>query len=158
MKRRTKLKILLSQNNHHTAFHLLIHRSKFDGNNYDLQEQAVRTALKAKNKLSFIDGKITKPKVNEWEISAEATAWDIVNSMITSWIINVIDPKLHISVAHSKSICEIKENIKKKYSMPNIPRIHKLKSESASCTQGNLEVVEFLSKLMSPWNELANYV
>ena len=31
----------------------------FDGQNYDLWERAVRTTLKAKNKLGFIDRKIT---------------------------------------------------------------------------------------------------
>ena len=33
---------------------------KFNGKDYDLWEQAVRIVLKAKNKLSFIDGKLTK--------------------------------------------------------------------------------------------------
>ena len=50
------------------------------------------------------------------------------------------------------------ENIRKRYSIPNIPRIHKLKAEIASCKQGNMDVVDFLSKLMSLWNELSNYV
>lgn len=45
----------------------LITAIKFDGKNYDLWEQAVRTAFKAKNKLGFIDGKITKPTVTEGE-------------------------------------------------------------------------------------------
>ena len=34
----------------------------FDGKNYDLWAKAVRTALKSKNKLGFIDGSITKSK------------------------------------------------------------------------------------------------
>ena len=34
----------------------------FDGQNYDLWKRAVRTTLKAKNKLGFIDWKITRPK------------------------------------------------------------------------------------------------
>jgi len=68
---------------------------KFNGKNYDLWEKAVRTALRAKNKLGFIDESITKPTSDFDELSA----WEIVNSMITSWILNVIDPKLHTSVA-----------------------------------------------------------
>jgi len=43
---------------------------KFDGKNCDLWEQAIRTTLKAKNKLAFIDGKITKPTVKEGEYLA----------------------------------------------------------------------------------------
>ena len=68
---------------------------KFNMKNYDMWEKAVRAALKAKNKLDFVDGSITKPATDLGELSA----WEIVNSMITSWILNVIDPKLHTSVA-----------------------------------------------------------
>ena len=50
------------------------------------------------------------------------------------------------------------ENIKKSYAVPNVPKIHQLKAEIASCKQGNLKVVEFFSKLMRLWNELGNYV
>ena len=33
----------------------------FDGKNYDLWERAVRTALRSKNNLAFIEGKLTRP-------------------------------------------------------------------------------------------------
>jgi len=78
----------------------LITAIKFDGKNYDLWEQAVKTALKAKNKLGFIKGKIEKPMVTDKEGSTEANVWDIMNSMIASWIMNVIDPRLHSSLAY----------------------------------------------------------
>ena len=137
----------------------LITAIRFDGKNYDLWEQAVKTALRAKNKLGFIDGTITKPEVTGGDESlVMANTWEMVNSMITSWIMNVIDPKLHASVAYAHSAYAIWENIRKRYSVPNIPRIHKLKAEIASCKQGNMDVVEFFSKLMSLWNELSNYI
>jgi len=72
---------------------------KFNGKNYDLWEKAIRTALKAKNKLGFIDGSITKPTIDPEELSA----WEIVNSMITSWILNIIDLKLHTSITYIDS-------------------------------------------------------
>jgi len=69
---------------------------------------------------------------------------------------NAIDPKLHASVAYANFAHEMWENIRKRYLVPNRPRIHKLKAEIASCKQGSVEVVEFLSKLISLWNELGN--
>ena len=72
----------------------------------------MRMALKSKNKLGFIIDKITEPMVKEGEDSAEANAWGIVNSMITSWIINVIEPKLHASVAYANSAHAMWENIR----------------------------------------------
>jgi len=69
--------------------------------------------LKAKNKLGFIDGKITKPTVNEGEELDEANAWDVVNSMITSWIMNVMDPKLHGSIGYAESAHKMWTDIQK---------------------------------------------
>jgi len=38
---------------------------------------------------------------------SEFNAWEMVNSTICSWIINVIDPKLHASVAYAKTAYEM---------------------------------------------------
>ena len=46
------------------------------------------------------------------------------------------------------------ENIRNRYSVPTVPRIHQLKAQIASCKQEGQEVVEFYSKLMTLWNEL----
>ena len=93
--------------------------------------------MKATNKLGFIDGKITKPTVTEGEESDEANAWDMVNSMVTSWIMNVIDPKLHGSIAYVKSAHKMWTDIQKRYFVPNMPKIHILKAEIALYKQGN---------------------
>ena len=97
---------------------------KFNGKNYDLWEQVVRTALRPKNKLAFIDGKLTKPILKDGTNSAEPNAREMVNSMITSWIMNIIDLKLHPSVAYVDTAQKLLENIRKRYSISNVPRIH----------------------------------
>ena len=55
---------------------------------------------------------------------------------------------------YADSAQAIWENIRKRYSVPNVPKIHNLKAQITSCKQGNLEVVEFFSKLMGLWGEL----
>ena len=52
----------------------------FNGNNFELWRKAVRTALNAKNKLKFVDGRISKPSSEGDELDA----WDRVNSMLCS--------------------------------------------------------------------------
>ena len=89
---------------------------------------------------------------------AEINAWEMVNSMIQSWIMNVIEPQLHKSVAYVDLAPKLWENIKKRYAVANIPKIHKLKAEVASCKQNNQEVIEFFARLMGLWNELDNYI
>ena len=64
---------------------------------------AMITSMKAKNKLGFIHGSITKPTIKPGMDPEELNAWEIVNSMIKSWILNVIDLKLHTSVAYADS-------------------------------------------------------
>ena len=53
----------------------------FDGKNDDLWDKTVHTALKAKNKLAFIDGTLAKPKLIEGEGFSEHHAW----GMVTWW-------------------------------------------------------------------------
>jgi len=66
---------------------------------YDLWEQTVRTTLKAKNKLSFIDGSLMKLEVEE-TYSAKANARHIVNYVTSAWILNVSGPKLCIVITY----------------------------------------------------------
>ena len=131
---------------------------KFDGKNFELWEKAVLTALTAKSKVAFIDGTITKPDTASGARPIEVNAWVIVNYMVTSWILNVIDPKLHASIAYAESAQSIWENIKRRYAVPNVPKVHQLKVDIASCKQGTLSVVEFFSKMMGLWSELDSYV
>ena len=102
----------------------LITSIKFDGKNYELWESAVKMALRAKNKLGFIDGTMVKPDGTDGKNLAEINTWEMVNSMIQSWIMNVIDPKLHKSVAYVDSAHKLWENIKKRYAVANIPNIN----------------------------------
>ena len=117
----------------------------FDGKNYDLWERAVRTALKAKNKIVFIDGTLTRPTPKENEEFSEADAWDMVNSMLCSWLLNVVDPKLRMSIAYSDTAKTMWDDMKKRYAMANTPKIHQLKANIANCKQGDLEVADFYS-------------
>ena len=64
---------------------------KFDGKNFELWESAVKTSLRSKNKLGFINGTITKPIEMEGKSLAEINAWEMVNSMIQSWIMNELN-------------------------------------------------------------------
>ena len=64
--------------------------------------------------------------------------------MIMSWILNVIEPRLHARIAYAADSAQaIWESIQKRYSVPNVPNIHLLKLEIALCKQGDLEVVNF---------------
>ena len=68
---------------------------------------------------------------------SELQAWQMVNLMISSWILNVVDPKLQTSVAYAESAQAMSTNLNKRYAISNAPKIHQLK---ASIMGANKEV------------------
>ena len=108
--------------------------------------------------MEFIEGKIEKPKRKQGEDRTKLQAWEMSNSMICSWILNIIIPKLrnHIACIDTEEL--MCKNLKKRYAISNAPKILQLKTKLAECKQGGTEVVEFYSKLMELWSELENQV
>ena len=116
----------------------------------------MRTALKAKNKLVFIDETLTRPQPKEDEEFSEADAWDMTNSMLCSWLLNIIDPKLRMSITYSDTVKIMWDDMKKQYAVANTPKLHQLKANIANGEQGDLDIGGFYSKLMNLWNERSN--
>jgi len=56
----------------------------FDRKNYDMWEKVVHTALKAEDKLGFIDGTLAKPELREGQDFLEYQAWVMVDLMMWS--------------------------------------------------------------------------
>ncbi|KAH9608882.1 hypothetical protein KSS87_011783 [Heliosperma pusillum] len=117
----------------------------FNDDNYELWA-AVKNGLDAKNKLSFVEGKVTKPTTADDE-DIEAVVWRSCNAMLKAWLRNVIDPKLHPSIAFESTVAEVWAKLKDRYSVGNAPRVHQLKGELQDFKQGRLTVVEYYTKL-----------
>ncbi|KAL9232863.1 hypothetical protein vseg_007926 [Gypsophila vaccaria] len=77
--------------------------------------------------------------------------------MLKAWLRNVIDPKLHPSIAFESTVAEVWTELKDRYSAGNAPRVHQFKGELAECKQGRMTVTEYYTKLKTIWDELANY-
>jgi len=118
----------------------------------------VTTALKAKNKLGFIDGTLERPRAEDDKEFSECHAWDIANSMLCFWLLNVINPKLKMTIAYCDTAKSMWDDLRKRYGMANAPKIHQLKANIEHCKQRDMDVGEFYSKLINLWNELNNLV
>jgi len=94
-------------------------------------EGDIWTTLKAKNKLRFIDGSLTRPKLKEGEGFLAYHAWDMMNSNICSWILNVIEPRLCPSVAYLETATAMWQDLQKQYG--NAPKIYQLQTREIRC-------------------------
>ncbi|KAL9228263.1 hypothetical protein vseg_003863 [Gypsophila vaccaria] len=133
--------------------------SKFNGKNYELWADSVKTALDAKNKLSFVEGNVKKPVLSkDQDETLEAVAWRQCNAMLKSWIWCSIEETLHVSINFSGTVVEIWKELRDSYSTGNSPRVHQLKTELAECKQKkDQSVIDYYTKMKTIWDELANY-
>ncbi|KAB5512675.1 hypothetical protein DKX38_029703 [Salix brachista] len=123
------------------------------GDNYPTWRRAMMNALRAKNKLGFVDGSLLKPEEDIKEIQT----WEKCNSMVISWIFNALAPELHDSVAYVDSAHEMWGELQERFSQENVPRIHELKREICLAQQKDLTVSVYYTKLKGLWDELSAY-
>jgi len=64
---------------------------------------------------------------------AEMQAWDMVNSTISSWLLNIIDPKIQPTIAYANTPKIMWDDMKKRYGVSNIPKKHDLKAKIVNC-------------------------
>ncbi|KAF9678160.1 hypothetical protein SADUNF_Sadunf07G0006000 [Salix dunnii] len=120
--------------------------------NYVTWARAMRRVLRAKNKLGFVDGSITKPSDPNDPLRE---AWERCNDMIVSWIHNSVSSSVKSSFVLVDNACEIWNELCERLTQQNGPRIFQLKGALANLTQGNDLVNVYHGKLKSIWDELS---
>ncbi|KAF9684635.1 hypothetical protein SADUNF_Sadunf04G0139100 [Salix dunnii] len=120
--------------------------------NYVTWARAMRRVLRAKNKLGFVDGSITKPSDPNDPLRE---AWERCNDMIVSWIHNSVSSSVKSSFVLVDNACEIWNELCERLTQQNGPRIFQLKGALANLTQGNDLVNVYYGKLKSIWDELS---
>ncbi|KAJ1684878.1 hypothetical protein LUZ63_016268 [Rhynchospora breviuscula] len=123
------------------------------GDNYDLWEKAMKNALRAKNKVGFVNGTLPKPVAT----APEAVFWEPCNSMLVSWLFNSIDSSLQPSIAYFETVKELWDDLRERFSVGNALRIHQLKADITATKQNGQSVVAYYTCLKSMWDELSQY-
>jgi hypothetical protein len=54
-------------------------------------DRAVTMALRAKNKLGFVNGSLTTPKKKE-----DIPTWQLCNDLVTSWILHSVSTEIRL--------------------------------------------------------------
>lgn len=111
----------------------------------------MRTALRAKTKLGFIDGSIRKPALQ----SEDFYQWEKADSMVMAWIINSTDPSLHGSISHASTAKDVWLDLEERFAQTNAPRIHQLwRTLCLMQKQSDVTVTEFYTQFKSLLDEL----
>jgi len=92
---------LLLHSSDHPGLSIVAHI--LDGSNYNSWSIAMRISLDAKNKLGFVDGSLLRPSVDD----STFRIWSRCNSMVKSWILNVVNKEIYDSILYYEDGVEI---------------------------------------------------
>ena len=123
------------------------------GSNYNTWSRAMWMALNAKNKLGFVDGSIPKNAVDD----LNAHTWSRCNSMVISWLLNVVSKEIADSLLYLDAAQAIWTNLNDRFCQSNATRIFQIKQQLHRLSQGSLDFNSYYTKLKILWDELKNY-
>ena len=121
------------------------------GDNYGSWNRAITMALRAKNKLGFVNGSLPKP-----ELESEIQSWERCNDLVSSWILNSVSPEIRPSILYAESAAQIWSDLYDPFSQSNAPKIYQLKQAISTLKQAGLSVSLYFTQLKSLWDELTS--
>ncbi|KAL0371332.1 UNVERIFIED_CONTAM: Retrovirus-related Pol polyprotein from transposon RE1 [Sesamum angustifolium] len=132
------------------AYYYTVFASSLTGDNYLVWSRAVRFALGAKKKLSFIDGRSVRPTDN----SEELDEWIRIDCMIITWILNSVSKEIVDAFIYATSARALWLELEARYGGSNGPMIYNLEREISSISQGDMSVTTYFTKIKMLWDEL----
>ncbi|XP_057999024.1 uncharacterized protein LOC131177875 [Hevea brasiliensis] len=130
---------------------MMLVSSPLTGRNYLSWSRSMVLALRAKDKLGFVDGSYEVPATDATTLDK----WKKVDSMVTSWILNSLSKELVDAFIYATSSKNLWEEIKERFGESNGPLLYQLKREISTLTQDNASVLVYFTKLKKLWDELA---
>lgn len=137
---------------HKNELQILSSSFRFNGKNYLLWSQAVRTYLKGKGKGDHLT---TAPPEKD---DPTFKRWDETDSMVMSWLWESMEPNISMTCMFLSTAKEIWDFLKRSYSKAKDEAlIYEIQVKAAATKQGSFSVSEYSSLLQSLWQELDQY-
>ncbi|XP_021600646.1 uncharacterized protein LOC110606196 [Manihot esculenta] len=108
-------------------------------------------ALKAKDKLGFINGKCKMP--DQDDINYEE--WQKADNMVMSWILNALSKELAETFLYAINAYELWEELKERFWDSNGPLMYQLMKEISNANQENNNLMTYNMKLKKLCDEYA---
>jgi len=125
---------------------------KLTGLNFQKWSRSVKIALRTKVKLSFIDGSCPKPNQN----SLGFDQWIKCDSIVVSWLLNLMMPKLSEAFLYVYSAQELWNDLTERFGESNEPLLYQLEKEITDLYQGSDSVAMYYTKLNKLWDEISD--
>lgn len=120
-----------------------------NGENYLSWSRAMIIALRAKDKLLFINGKITMPEAD----SPSFEKWRKVDSMVVSWILNTMSKEIVEAFLYTPSVNDFWEELQHRLGDCNGPFLFQIKKNICALIQGNMSLMMYFIKMKKKWDE-----
>ncbi|XP_058761234.1 uncharacterized protein LOC131634587 [Vicia villosa] len=121
--------------------------------NYPSWRRAMIIAIRAKNKIGFVDGSIQQPLGGDPQFQLLQRN----DNVVASWLLNSVSKDLTASVIYASTAAAIWNDLQERFLQNNGPRLFQLRKDFITCTQGNLSVGAYYSKIKGLWEELAEF-
>lgn len=132
----------------------LINEQLIGTENYGIWSRAMLNALRAKNKLAFIDGSCKRPDSE----SDKLLQWERCNATVLSWIMNAVSKEIFSGIVYSTDAAVVWSDLSEQFNKVNGSRIFALHREIGSHVQGNSSISIYYSKLRQLWDEYGSLV
>nr|GMD78188.1 uncharacterized protein LOC109157049 [Ipomoea batatas] len=118
--------------------------------NYHSWARAMEMALRSKNKMSFVSGRVAVPN----ELDPKYYYWERCNTMVLSWIMRALSPTIARGVLWINTAEGVWKDLKKRFSQQDVIRIAEIRSQIHQTRQGNSTINEYFTQLKWLWDEL----
>ncbi|XP_041017136.1 uncharacterized protein LOC121259571 [Juglans microcarpa x Juglans regia] len=122
------------------------------GDNFPKWQRAIRRALNAKHKLSFVDGTLNAPA----KTSPDYAQWSRTKDMVLTWLLNTITPSLANSLDYHDDPRDVWLDLESRFSHGNNARLFHLKREISNLHQNQLSIPDYYNSIKQLWDELGN--
>lgn len=119
------------------------------GDNYAHWRKSCEISLQARNKLGFIDGSYDKPDTGAIQISM----WNPCNSMVMSWLLRSVNEDIADSLLYCATAKQIWNELEQRFQHSEGTRVFEVQQSLTTCSQGNISVSDYFTKLKKLWDE-----
>ncbi|XP_031374156.1 uncharacterized protein LOC116188831 [Punica granatum] len=125
-----------------------------NSDNYLTWSRAMLIALRARNKLAFIDESLERPDDDD----PLKERWERCNSTVLAWMFNTMEGSLQATVAYAVDARNLWDDLNERFSVGNQSRVFQIKTDICFLKQDGLNVRDYYDKLKLLWDELEFYL